>query len=126
MTAPAWAAELRVTGFIDNVFPRFEGNNSSGDHDMTRNDDEATFGRTRGRVFFNFLASDDLGGVFGIEFDNTYGAKVSYPPIGPTPSTELSLRSTSAPHAQHHGHGEPLSLTCIGCCQARKLLRVCC
>jgi hypothetical protein len=74
MMAPVLPAELRVTGFIDNVFPRFERNNSSGDNDMTRNDDEATFGRTRGRFFFNFIASDDLRGVFGIEIDNTYGA----------------------------------------------------
>lgn len=72
--APTWAAELRVTGFIDNVFPRFEGNSSSGDNDMTRNSDQATFGRQRARFFFNFLASDDLRGVFGMEIDNTFGA----------------------------------------------------
>ena len=72
--APAWAAEMRVTGFIDNVFPRWDSNNSNADLDATRNDDQVFFGRTRGRVFFNFIASDDLRGVFAIEVDQTYGA----------------------------------------------------
>jgi Porin subfamily len=73
--APAFAAELRTTGFIDNVFPHFETNISAnpGDNDPTRNKDHATWGRTRGRLFFNLLASDDLRGVFGIELDATYG-----------------------------------------------------
>jgi hypothetical protein len=72
--APAFAAELRTTGFIDNVFPRWDSNNSNADLDATRNDDQAFFGRTRGRVFFNFIASDDLRGVFALEIDQTYGA----------------------------------------------------
>lgn len=71
---PASAAEMRVLGFIDNIFPRFAGNNSSGDRDMTRNGDQETFGRNRARFFFNFIASDDLRGVFGLEIDNTFGA----------------------------------------------------
>src|ERR671923_781242 len=74
--APALAAELRVTGFFDNVFPHFEknisGNNS--DLDTTRGGDKATFGRERSRLFFNFIASDDLRGVFALEIDNSYGA----------------------------------------------------
>src|SRR5687768_15804201 len=70
----AWGAELRVTGFIDNVFPRFESNNSSGDLDMTRGDDQATFGRQRARFFFNFTANEDLRGVWALEIDNTFGA----------------------------------------------------
>jgi hypothetical protein len=74
LVIPAWAAELRVTGFFDNIIPRFEGNNSSGDRNMTRNGDQATFGRERTRLFFNFVASDDLRGIFGIELDNTFGA----------------------------------------------------
>jgi hypothetical protein len=74
LVLPSSAAELRATGFIDNIFPRFESNNSSGDLDMTRNDDQATFGRTRSRIFFNFIASDDLRGVFALEIDQAYGA----------------------------------------------------
>jgi len=72
--APAFAAELRVTGFIDNVFPRWESNSSGDDNDPTVNSDQATFGRTRMRNFFNFIASDDLRGVFAIEIDQIYGA----------------------------------------------------
>ena len=75
--APAFAAELRVTGFIDNVFPRWESNASWADNDPTRNDDQAFFGRTRMRNFFNFIASDDLRGVFAIEIDASYGAPAS-------------------------------------------------
>jgi hypothetical protein len=71
---PATAAELRVTGFFDNIIPRFEGNNSSGDLDMTRNDDQATFGRERARLFFNFIANDDLRAMFALEIDAAYGA----------------------------------------------------
>ena len=74
LVIPASAAELRVTGLIDNIFPRVEANNSSGDQDMTRNQDTATFGRNRLRAFFNFIASDDLRGVFAIEIDDIYGA----------------------------------------------------
>jgi hypothetical protein len=74
--APAFAAELRTTGFIDNVFPHYDSNVSSpqSDQDTTRNHDHITYGRTRGRVFFNFIASDDLRGVFALELDQTYGA----------------------------------------------------
>jgi hypothetical protein len=79
--APAFAAELRTTGFIDNTFPHWESNISGpraiGDDDTTRASDQATWGRTRGRVFFNFIASDDLRGVFGLEIDQTYGAPSS-------------------------------------------------
>jgi hypothetical protein len=73
--APAWAAELRTTGFIDSVFPHYERNisNPGSDNDATRNHDAATWGRTRGRMFFNFIASDDLRGVFGIELDAVWG-----------------------------------------------------
>jgi hypothetical protein len=74
LVMPAIAAELRVTGFFDNIIPRVESNNSEGDLDMTRNDDQATFGRERSRLFFNFIASDDLRGVFALELDNVYGA----------------------------------------------------
>src|SRR5688572_28280282 len=74
MVISAAAAELRVTGFFDNIIPGLESNNSSGDLDMTRNEDQATFGRSRARLFFNFLASDDLRGVFALEMDNTFGA----------------------------------------------------
>jgi hypothetical protein len=72
--APTFAAELRVTGFFDNIFPHFDSNQSSVDQDMTRNDDQIFFGRSRSRFFFNFIASDDLRGVFGLEIDQTYGA----------------------------------------------------
>jgi hypothetical protein len=71
---PVFAAELRVTGFIDNVFPHWDSNTSSIDQDATRNDDQIFFGRTRMRSFFNFIASDDLRGVFALEVDQTYGA----------------------------------------------------
>jgi hypothetical protein len=76
VAAPGFAAELRTTGFIDNVFPHWERNISDpgSDNDATRNHDSATYGRTRGRMFFNFIASDDLRGVFGIELDAMWGA----------------------------------------------------
>jgi hypothetical protein len=72
--APAFAAELRVTGFIDNSFPHWDSNLSSVDQDTTRNHDQIFAGRTRMRNFFNFIASDDLRGVFAIEIDQSYGA----------------------------------------------------
>src|SRR6266511_2709999 len=74
-TTPVFAAELRTTGFIDNIFPHYERNisNPASDNDTTRNHDSATWGRTRGRMFFNFIASDDLRGVFGIELDAVWG-----------------------------------------------------
>jgi hypothetical protein len=74
VAAPVFAAEMRVTGFFDNVLPRFESNSSGDDSDTTRNHDQATFGRERLRAFFNFIASDDLRGVFAIEIDQIYGA----------------------------------------------------
>jgi hypothetical protein len=49
--APAFAAEMRVTGFFDNVFPRWDMNTSSVDNDPTRNQDEIFAGRTRLRSF---------------------------------------------------------------------------
>jgi hypothetical protein len=77
--APAFAAELRVTGLFDNVFPRWESNNSGVDLDPTDNHDRAFFGRERLRSFFNFIASDDLRGVFAIEVDAIYGAPSDNP-----------------------------------------------
>jgi hypothetical protein len=74
LTIPASAAELRVVGFIDNVFPRWDMNTSNFDRDVTRTGDELFVGRTRNRTFFNFIASDDLRGVFALEIDATYGA----------------------------------------------------
>ena len=71
--SPAGAAELRLTGFIDNVFPHFRSNISQGDGDLTRNEDQSTFGRTRGRMYFNAIASDNLRGVFGFEIDGVWG-----------------------------------------------------
>jgi hypothetical protein len=76
-TAPAFAAELRVTGFFDNIIPRWGSNMSSTDQDPTRNSDLEFLGRERTRFFFNFIASDDLRGVFGLEIDQNYGAPVS-------------------------------------------------
>ena len=73
-TSPVLAAELRVTGFIDNAFPHWDSNTSAIDQDTTRNDDQIFLGRTRMRSFFNFIASDDLRGVFALEIDQTYGA----------------------------------------------------
>jgi hypothetical protein len=66
---------LRTSGFIDNVFPHWERNisNPSSDNDVTRDHDSATYGRTRGRLFFNFIANDNLRGVFGIELDAVWG-----------------------------------------------------
>src|SRR5690606_15719850 len=71
---PVFAAELRVAGFIDNVFPRWDSTTSNADLDPSRNGDQIFFGRTRLRTFFNFIASDDLRGIFAIEVDQTYGA----------------------------------------------------
>jgi hypothetical protein len=73
VAVPAFAAELRVTGFFDNVFPRWDKNFSSVDQDTTRND-EIFMGRSRTRMFFNFIASDDLRGVFALEIDQSFGA----------------------------------------------------
>ena len=80
-TVPAFAAELRVTGFFDNVFPRYEHNYSGVDQDTTRNDD-GFWGRARSRFFFNFIASDDLRGVFALEIDQFYGAPADNPRPG--------------------------------------------
>jgi hypothetical protein len=75
---PAWAAELRLTGFVDSIFPHFQSNISpprdGGDSDVTRGNDQHTIGRTRGRMYFNMIASDDLRGVFGFELDAIWGA----------------------------------------------------
>src|SRR5512145_1091664 len=71
--APVWAAELRLTGFLDNIFPHFRSNMSQADGDVTRNEDQTTMGRTRGRMYFNVLASDNLRGVFGFELDCIWG-----------------------------------------------------
>jgi hypothetical protein len=69
----AFAAELRVTGFIDNVFPHWDSNLSGIDNDPTRKE-EFFVGRTRMRNFFNYIANDNLRGVFAIEIDQFYGA----------------------------------------------------
>ena len=70
----ALAAELRVEGFFENVFPHVDQNTSDQDLDMTRNDDQIFFGRERVRLFFDFIASDDLRGALALEIDATYGA----------------------------------------------------
>ena len=46
IAAPVFAAELRVTGFFDNIFPHFEQNVSgqNGDNDATRAHDTETLG----------------------------------------------------------------------------------
>jgi hypothetical protein len=73
VAAPTWAAELRLTGFVDSVFPAFHSNISQADKDVTNLQDQSTFGRTRGRMYFNVIASDDLRGVFGFELDAVWG-----------------------------------------------------
>jgi hypothetical protein len=76
MTMPAWAAELQVSGFFDTIIPHVDSNVSSflpgGDADMTRKDHN-TFARQRTRLFFSFVASDDLQGLFALELDNVFG-----------------------------------------------------
>src|SRR5919198_2001343 len=74
LVLPASAAELRVTGFFDNIFPHVDHNLNNADLDTTNNHDNNFYGRERSRLFFNFIASDDLRGVFGLEIDQTYGA----------------------------------------------------
>src|SRR5262245_25186254 len=75
---PAWAAELRMTGFVDTAFPHFQMNVSpprtDGDSDVSVMTDKHLIGRTRGRMYFNAIASDDLRGVFGFELDAVWGA----------------------------------------------------
>jgi hypothetical protein len=73
VSAPAWAAELRLTGFLENTLPTFHSNISQGDKDVTNLQDQSTFGRTRGRMYFNVIANDDLRGVFGFELDAVWG-----------------------------------------------------
>jgi hypothetical protein len=74
MALPLSAAELRVRGFFENIFPHIDHNTSDQDFDMTRNDDQVFFGRERARLFFDLVANDDLRGVFALELDNIYGA----------------------------------------------------
>ncbi|MGH8065990.1 MAG: hypothetical protein ACRERE_12325 [Candidatus Entotheonellia bacterium] len=74
MAVPVDAAEFRVTGFFDNIIPHADSNLSRGDRDLTRNEDQNTFGRERARFFFNFIANDDLRGVFALEIDSAFGA----------------------------------------------------
>ena len=71
--APAWAAELRLTGYIDNVFPHFRSNVSTDDLDFTRNQDQTTLGRSRARLYFNIIGSENLRGVVGFEIDGIWG-----------------------------------------------------
>ena len=71
---PALTAELRTRGFFENIFPHFDQNTSDQDLDMTRNDDQIFFGRQRARLFFDFIASDDLRGELALEIDAIYGA----------------------------------------------------
>src|SRR6266511_4972404 len=74
LVLPASAAELRATGFFDNIFPHFDRNLNQADLDTTNNHDSLFGGRERSRLFFNLLASDDLRGVFALEIDQVYGA----------------------------------------------------
>jgi hypothetical protein len=74
MAMPTLAAELRTRGFFENVFPHIDHNASDADLDMTRTTDQIFFGRERTRVYFDFIANDDLRGIFAIEVDGTYGA----------------------------------------------------
>jgi hypothetical protein len=71
---PALAAELHTRGFFENILPHVDQNTSDQDLDMTRNDDQVFYGRERARLFFDFIASDDLRGVLGLEIDAIYGA----------------------------------------------------
>jgi len=73
VAAPAWAAELRLNGYVDSIFPNFRSNVSQGDGDFSSNADQSLFGRTRGRMYFNVIANDDLRGVFGFELDAFWG-----------------------------------------------------
>src|SRR6266545_5774629 len=74
MAVPTYAAELRVTGFLDNILPHADRNLSAADLDLTNNKDTNFNGRERSRLFFNFIASDDLRGIFALEIDQQYGA----------------------------------------------------
>jgi hypothetical protein len=65
---------LVVSGFFDNIFPHAHSNLGD-EFDLTRNN-YSTFGRERARFFFNFIASDDLRGVFALEIDAVYGAPI--------------------------------------------------
>ena len=66
-----------MTGYPRQAFPHFESNISpprpDGDSDVTRGNDQHTIGRTRGRMYFNIIASDDLRAVFGFELDAVWG-----------------------------------------------------
>ena len=74
MAMPTLAAELRMRGFFENVLPHVDHNTSDADLDMTRTTDQIFFGRARTRLFFDFIANDDLRGVLALEVDSTYGA----------------------------------------------------
>ncbi|MBI3327388.1 MAG: hypothetical protein HYZ81_11900, partial [Nitrospinae bacterium] len=72
---PAAAAELRVTGFFDTAISTEQNiSGNPADFDVTNNKDKATWASTLSRLFFNFIASDDLRGIFAIELDAAWGA----------------------------------------------------
>ena len=90
---PAGAAELRMTGFVDNVFPHFRSNVSQADGDETRNEDQTTMGRTRGRMYFNAIASDNLRGVFGFELDGVWGANGDSPEFYDRNTDQMNIKT---------------------------------
>ena len=90
---PAGAAELRMTGFVDNVFPHFRSNVSQADGDETRNEDQTTMGRTRGRMYFNAIASDNLRGVFGFELDGVWGANGDCPEFYDRNTDQMNIKT---------------------------------
>jgi hypothetical protein len=74
VAVPAGAAELRVTGYTDAAFPHFRSNVSEGDGDFASNRDQTTMGRTRTRLYFNVIGSDNLRAVYGTEINGVWGA----------------------------------------------------
>jgi hypothetical protein len=105
MAMPTLAAELQVRGFFENVLPHVDHNTSDADLDMTRATDQIFFGRERTRLYFDFLANDDLRGVFALEVDSVSMARpvltVSDPAVrrGPIsiPSSSAAFATASTP-----------------------------
>jgi hypothetical protein len=73
LAAPAYADErLKLTGYIDNHI-NWMKNPSDTDSDLTQNGEQRFFGRSRARMFFNIMATENSKAVVAFEFDQGWG-----------------------------------------------------
>ncbi len=80
--AQAPAPKVTITGLVDNVANWNDNvNMPHGDFDITRDDDDEFYGRTRGR--FDFIGEVGRAkAVLGFEFDLIYGGSLRSGPVG--------------------------------------------